>query len=373
MELVTLDKKFQVTNLIDNFESLIWTERYNKAGDFQIVSSDIDNIISKMPLDAIGRPSYVKLRESNVVMFVERAKIESDANGIPKITVTGRSFEAVALSRRTSTGGVYSSGAYPPFNITASKESDAAFHLMRTILGDVSRKDPFGLTWSPMSPANAPGDAIPEIHLRFPTDYLNGGQSFNIKPQELYQSVIDLLTVNSHGIRSILNNGSVDIEIYNGHDLTENLAFDTRADQVLKSTYLISNETEKNVAYFMSKSGQGLYYNPPYNNPVGLDRRVVFIDQSNDDATSDIDARRVRALIELSKHAKTAVFDGELAVNIADLYDKPQYLGGYSLGDVIQLRGKYGLYQNTRVVEFIRSMDANGTKAYPTFETVAGS
>jgi hypothetical protein len=39
MELLTLDNNYQPSELIERYASLVWTERYSNAGDFQLVTT----------------------------------------------------------------------------------------------------------------------------------------------------------------------------------------------------------------------------------------------------------------------------------------------------------------------------------------------
>lgn len=97
----------------------------------------------------------------------------------------------------------------------------------------------------------------------------------------------------------------------------------------------------------------------------GLSRRVLLLDAVSDTSVSTADARNSRGLIELYQNNPTALFDGEVAQQVANGYNRD-----YFLGDIIKLNGEYGLSEIVRVSEFIRSADGSGEKAYPTFETV---
>ncbi len=83
MELLTLNSEFQPVKLIDNYESLVWSERYYDSGDFELKSGDIAQAKAAMPLE-----SYVSLRESSVPMVVESYKILKPLRASPLIEIS---------------------------------------------------------------------------------------------------------------------------------------------------------------------------------------------------------------------------------------------------------------------------------------------
>jgi len=427
MELLTLDSSFQPQGLVENYESLIWTERYSQAGDFELHSSSVQETMLALP-----RESFVALRDSPVVMVVEDHKIDKTSDGAPTLTVTGRSFETV-LERRAATNqpfeGFPSDLVLAPWPITSAKESDAAYEAIRTVIGDFPRYQAGVQILDLKDPAVSPFDSIPEIELTLPADYrvtnwsstinyavgeivantgalwratqagLNkpptseptywtfmsaigslttvAGNNYEIKSGDLYSAVMELLNTNHRGIKSVRPDPSgtkVGIEIYNGANLTGEgdgsdpdsvVLFDARFDQFDSTTYLFSERGSTNIGYVYDQGGSDLVLKTTALEPSGLARRVLMVDQRSDDTANTPENRTNRGLIELYKYNATALFDGELA---------NQYAAGYNtryfLGDIVKLVGEYGLYELVRIAEFIRITDNTGEKAYPTFEVV---
>lgn len=419
MELTVLDDNFQPVELVENYKSLIWSERYDKAGDFQLTSEDVGYMVNLLKLDVADAHSYVTLRESTVPMVVEVHKTEKKKGAAPLLTVTGRSFETV-LERRASVNQLIPGGVRTPWVIQATKESDAAYNAMRFVLGDSYRyrgSQPVTLV---VAPQVSPLDAIPEIDLLTPADYqvplwnatntfhtgdvvgyagflwLAGGTSVNkvpnvepaywtayanigppyvadsfgyeIAPKDLYNAAMELIVANHHGLKSVRplpGSNKVGIEIYNGADLTNDIVLDVRMDQVEDATYLLSEQGSTNVAYVYGSNGAQSVLKTAASEPSGLNRRVLVVDNSSDTSVNTSDIRRTRGLIELYKYNVTALFDGEVAEQVAAGFNSQ-----YFLGDILRLDGDYGLSENVRVVEFIRSSDSTGEKAYPAFEAV---
>jgi hypothetical protein len=364
MELFTLDAGFQLDEVVERYDSLIWTERYASAGDFTLVTTDVARMIKLLPLE-----SYVSLRETTVPMIVEIHKIEKKG-GAPVLTVTGRSFESVLERRVTADSNPAASHARVAWIESREKESDAAYIAIRKILGDVARPP-----LSAQAPILDADDAIPQIDLTLPADYVIGtSRNFEIKPGNLYSVALELLTTNHHGLKAVrpdVADTKVGIEIYNGADLTQPndpaaVVFNAKFDQFDDATYLLSLVGSTNVAYVFSKTGSQVVQKNAGPSPTGLNRRVLYLDVSSEDGTDSQTARQTRALIELYKYNATALFDGQVAQQVAAGFNNR-----YFLGDIIRLDGEYGLSEFVRVAEFIRSDDNTGSKAYPTFEVVS--
>ena len=428
MELQKLDSVFQADVPIENYESLIWTERYAQAGDFELVSSDVSRCLQMMPLE-----SYVGLRESTVPMIVESHKIIKEKHKAPKIEIRGRSFDSVLERRGSVFGALPLNGARALWAPSFVKQSDAAYFVMRTVLGDVVRIKGSQTFLPAVSPAVSALDAIPEIETPLPLDYAWPGApawasgttyaignqvtrsgkiyeailasstadpdisptywklmgtpvAMEIQSGNLYPVMLELIQANHHGIKAVRppSGGSkttVDIEIYNGADLTGTTTFDVKFDQFDDATYLLSYQGSANIAYVygggtatstagVPAGGDRVRKNNAGSEVSGLARRVMVVDEQSETTLNSPTVRTSRGLVELYKNNAIAIFDGELAQQIATKYNKNVNSGGYSLGDIVKLNGEYNLSRNVRVVEFIRTSDASGESAYPSFEVI---
>jgi hypothetical protein len=420
MELMTLNDDFQPEDVVENYSSLVWSERYDKAGDFQLTTTEVGYMLNLLKLDVEDAHSYVTLRESVVPMVVEVHKIEKKKGAAPVLTVTGRAFETV-LERRASVNQLNAGAVRAPWVIQAAKASDAAYEAMRVVLGDDAQFLSGMQVLDALAPAVTPLDAIPEIELTMPADYevsnwtptntfqvgeivayggslyrainsaslnkvpgidtgfwsayasagsvpLADSVGYEIAPKDLYNASMELIVSNHRGLKAVRplpDNNKISIEIYNGADLTNDLVFDIRLDQVEDSTYLLSEQGSANVGYVYGSNGAQSVLKTAAPEPSGLNRRVLVVDASSDGTSNTSDIRRTRGLIELYNSNKTALFDGQVAEQIATGFNSE-----YFLGDILRLDGDYGLSELVRVVEFIRTSDATGEKAYPTFEVV---
>lgn len=94
MDILLLDKQYIAIGLIDDYESMIWTDRYNQCGDFELV----------MPADLevvkLFEPGlYLYNRDSKHYMIVEEITIVTDAESGNRASIVGRSLESI-LDRR---------------------------------------------------------------------------------------------------------------------------------------------------------------------------------------------------------------------------------------------------------------------------------
>ena len=78
MEPFTLDRNFQKQSVIDNFGSIIWTERYYGDSEVELVVPATQEMYQKLPLG-----TFLSLEESDEIMSLESLKID---NGNLKFT-----------------------------------------------------------------------------------------------------------------------------------------------------------------------------------------------------------------------------------------------------------------------------------------------
>ena len=91
MELIVLGPDFQPFDILDSFESLIWTDKYCGYGDFELTTN-----VAKT-LKTISYDNYFQLKGTKRVMVIEDIKNEIDVEDI--LIVKGRSLESI-LDRR---------------------------------------------------------------------------------------------------------------------------------------------------------------------------------------------------------------------------------------------------------------------------------
>lgn len=366
MELMTMNDQNQAHKLVENWDSLIWTERYGPCGDFQLQTGKIDTFMQLLP-----EGKLVTLRDSNVPMIVETHQIERKKNQPQKLTIFGRSFESI-LDRRVAIQSVAAPTGSANWTVNVKTPSDLAYYIMVKICVDglISVKDIF--------PASL-------VQFNTPADYLVSTgpvKPFDVPRGKLLQVVQDLLATEAPldvsttpdtpkieriGLRAVRPNAAgtaIGIEQYHGVDRSQSVYFDATRDLLDDGTYLFSKVGSSNVGYGVGVGIAATMFEGAVE-PEGLERRVSLVDASQS-GSSDADVLRHNMSVSLSEAHETAMFNGSINQDL-----NPYVYGvDYGLGDIVQTQGDYGLYEKARVVEFIRSQDASGSKHFPTLSTI---
>lgn len=366
MDLMTLDANNQPAKLIENYDSLIWTERYIPVGDFQLTTSRTKDFLNLLP-----EGTRLTLRETNQVMVVETHQITRRKGQAEKLVITGRSFESI-LDRRIAIQSVSAVTGGSPWSVAAKTPSDVAWYVIDQIVraGLLSSKDIF-----PSSMVQFP----------VPSDYgtsTGPSKNFVVERGNLLKVVVDLLqtemaadpttvpatpAVVPHGIRAVRPNSAgtaIGVQIYLGTDKTNTVYFDATRDLLDDGAYLFSKIALSNAAYGVG-TNMGAYMYEGAVEPSGLDRRVALIDGSGSELTT-LESLRNYMSMTLAEASETAIFEGKINEDL-----NPYKFGvDYNLGDIVKVVGDYGLNANARITEYIRTEDVTGEKAYPTLETI---
>ena len=365
MELMTLDANNQPSKLIENWDSLLWTERYNTVSDFQLETGDISTFMTLLP-EGTG----LTLRDSNYAMVVETHKIERPKNAASKLIISGRAYSSI-LDRRIALQSVGALTGQANWEVNVKTPSDLAYYAIVKICVD-------GIC--------SASDIFPAAKVQFPTpaDYLTSTgptKPFVIERGNLLEVVRNLLqteaaadpstspatpAVVQHGLRSIRPSGTgtaVSIEIFKGTDRSGTIIFDATRDLLDDGNYLFSKVGSGNAAYGVASGLAATMYEGA-SEPTGLARRVILVDASTS-GIADSTILKNEMSNALAQAKETAIFDGSINQDLSPY----KYGVDYSLGDIVTVQGDYGLLTKARVSQYIRSENASGFKAYPTLET----
>jgi hypothetical protein len=357
MYIYTLDALYQRKYIIDEYISLIWTERWQAFGDFQL------DIHSTFGTRSILTPdTWLTIPQSNYVMRIETVEDDDNADGSRILTVKGRSIEAILLDR-VAKGSLSTLTVSPQWTITDTPAAVARkiFHDI-CVTGILNAGDVIsGVYETSFITSN-----IPE-----PVDPITA----HIKPQTLYDATVNICVPWELGFRLITDGyGYLYYNIYSGSDRTTSqtilpaVVFATELDNLQNTKELTTIDKSKNVAYVFSPDGFQMVYPTGVDSTVaGFDRRILTVDAS--DITSASVSDVPSALIQRGREQLAASrtfqgFDGEISHN-------SQYIYGvdYNLGDVIEMRNTDGVVNNMRVTEQIFVSDQEGDRSYPTLVT----
>lgn len=352
MDLIVLDTGFKAIDVMDVYESLIWTDRYYKYGDFELYIPMRNNI-----LDTIKQDYYLQCAESEHTMIVDKLLIKSDAENGNRLTVTGRSLESI-LDRRIVWGQKMISG-----NLQNG---------IRTLLNE-----------NIISPSDSKRK-ISNFIFEASTD--TAITSLTIEAQytgdNLYEVISNLCCERGIGFKVTLNEKMQFVfKLYSGMDrsykqnVNSYVVFSPNFENILNSNYIESKSALKNVTLI---GGEGEGAERKYTsvgNTSGLERREMFTDAR--DISSDIGDGKIltneeyiaqlqqRGKEKLAENTAVTSFEGQVETTTMFKYGED-----FFNGDVVQIANEYGHETTVRIVEIVMSDDSSGSSVYPTFETI---
>lgn len=361
MDLVRLKDDKTAGKLIENYDSLIWTERFTNLGDFQLITGNVNQFMQLLP-----EGQLISIRQSRVPMIVEDHDIERKKNSPVKLTITGREYTSI-LDRRVVIKQVMA--ALDDWLVVAKIPSDIAYFIIYKICveGVLDPKDIF-----PSS----------EVIFETPADYLSStgpNREYLVSRGNLLGVVQQLLQsegpadptttpptplVEPHGMRALRPNGPgpIGIQIYKGTDRSAEIYFDGTRNLLDDGRYFFTKRSSATDAYVVGDANAAKVAGN--GEKTGLDRRVILIEDNNANATAE--ALQTNGSTALSQAKVIARFNGSINQDLSP------YIYGvdYDLGDIVRFVGDYGLDEKARLVEYIRSEGPDGKKEFPTFSTV---
>lgn len=343
---------FERIFVLDSFKSLIWTDRYWEAGDFDIVCAPKPDILAAIP-----NIKYARINESYWhLMILETFAIESNIEDGVQLVLKGRSLESFltrrVVSEPTTITGNLQTGILGLItdHCTLATDTDRRFLIMSN-----------DLSTDPAVTA-----------LTADTQFVGN----------LYDIVVNLCVAAGCGWRiyPIMQTGTIKFNLYMGKDRSYEQAtnpyviFSPTFDNLLNGSYIESSMLQKSHCYVAGEQGvenlrKVLEVPAPGTEPVNLERREMYFEASisrnvegGELTELEYEAQLAgKGLEELAKNVYVKSFDGEVDTSMYNFGDE------YSMGDILQIMDGYGHTTKARVTEMIYSQDANGIKMYPTF------
>lgn len=361
MRILVLDHLFRSVVLLDVFESLIWTERYQEAGDFEVYTPINEEILwlndfvqsqSEKELD-----TYVYLKGSDQLMIVESMELRTEVETGDRMIMSGRSLESI-LDRRiiwtqTVLNGKLQNGVQKLLNENAINPS----------IGD-RKIDGLSMILSTDS-------AVTSLDLR--AQYTG---------DNLYDTVVAICKTYDIGFRIVLNDQNQFVfSLYKGtdrsYDQLQNpyVIFSPKFENVINSSYLESSKTLKNVALVAGEDEGTSRRTRTVGSKKGLARRELYVDardiQSETEEGTPIPEAEYNAQLDqrgsekLAENVYTKIFEGDIESTKTFVYGRD-----FFKGDVVQFLNEYGIQAKVRIMEIVRSQDTNGYNMYPTFSVL---
>lgn len=355
MEVYVLDSLLRRTEVVDAFESVIWTERFAEIGDFEI---DLVSTLANRSLFIAG--TRLAINKSHRVMVVETVEDTTDDDGKNLLKVKGHSIESV-LKDRIAKQTMSDTTVEPSWVLTGTPDeiANAMFdHICRDTALDPADGIPF----------LQPGTFLPDDTVPKSASAIVWEQQLD----SLYNAIKGVADLYELGFRLVRNfdTSQLYFDIYSGIDRTTRqtdvapVVFSPYLDNLQNTTEFSTIQDSKNVAYVFSPVGFEVVYGENVDPDVeGFERRVLLVSTSDvDENTPDISAALIQiGQEELTKNRAQSYFDGELSE-----YSPYTYGVDYSVGDLVEMRNVDGVVTYKRVTEQIFVCDREGERSYPT-------
>lgn len=352
MDIRILDRDLKVINILDTYESFIWTDRYDECGDFELFIGMNSSLI-----DILQENYYLQILKSDRTMIIEDIIIKSDSESGNKLKVTGRSLESI-LNRRIIWGlkvlrGNLHDGIKSIITENIISPSISSRKIDNFIFEDSN--DPYikKLTIDTQYTGDNIYDIISEI-------CKNNGIGFSITINDNQQFVFKLFRGTDRS-----------------YDQVENpyIIFSPKFDNMINSNFAYSIKEYKNVALI---AGEGEAYERKYfvtGDYSGMDRREVFVDARDVTSTNDDNVQlstdeynkllAQKGIDELNEHKISSTFEGEI-----DSAFNYKYGEDFFNGDIVQFADEYGKESKVRIFETVISESEDGLSIYPTFNNI---
>lgn len=375
---------------IYHYDSLIWTERYFTDSEFELETIALDEI---MPLLRPG--VLVGIRQSDEVMMVEEQNVETDDVGRSKLKIRGRSL--TSYIRHRVVGEIRSVKYALKQEYT---DLDAGLLLLyNSLINDTT----FDYTKRESVYFKKIADGIPNAAVTDSSDSTDTEKSVRwITVGPIEPLVKDWFSEKPYGFRmvrpttskkhiSIDANGNIVrtliensdklcFDVYSGTNRSRSqseikpVIIDTENKDLNRPNYLYSISGLKTLAHIAIDTKSLFAYNaqesdPPNKDAVGLQHRVLYLDGGEPEegaSQAEFEADVIKTASEtLSDYRKYSLVDGAVSSDASVRYGID-----YFLGDIVSVRGKYGVITNYRIIEFIRSKEGVNEESYPTLSYI---
>lgn len=369
MDLFTLDSTFQRDKVVDEYMSLIWTERFTKNGDMNLVIPATPDRVNYL-----SQGTFLGILDSDVPMLIESQSIE---NGL--ITVVGKTLETFFNQREI---WITTDPAVGTWDLRGPPGEILEAIVQQMLISGIVNNEALGIG----------GDlnAIPYLVVG-DIDATGDDVSVKIPVGPVYDAMLPIAETYRLGMKVFLSRTDafgyeLTFTVYRGLDRTSDqlennlVQFSSQLDSLTNVKELRSLAGYKTVAYVFPPDWSGstlpvVEYAPGADPAAtGFDRRILVTratDISADQVAPTVPGVTLPSL--MTQKAKDALANNNF-IKIVDGEVVPQsqykYGTNYMLGDIIELEGRDGVPQHAQITEFIRSKDASGERSYPTVSVV---
>lgn len=379
MEIYKLDSNtFKPTAIVPGLSSYHWEDKFTSAG-----SVTLETPYVRQAMDLIPPETYLGNSLDNTVMYIEKHAVTTDTNGIPKLTISGRSGQAFLEARfavkRVNNGINEDRHELNKYRV---------YELMRAVLRSSRWSTGFdyslGFAFTYIEPDTRVGPFI---------------EDFEVPRQSVFKILSDLSESYGVSFRMLRNiNSTSDIPVtmsfmpgymrtskvnpmfsYDNGDITnESFVWDitNRADMVYAFTPLASH-----VYAYTNYKGDYTHRAKMVDRPESEPKDLLRFDnipgitpeqwaKNAMNAMNNLQIRyyqkgvvKTQARLYFNAAQKTKKYSFDISPSAKAKYGKD-----YNLGDVVTVHSSFSDMVDMRVSSYIRTMDESGYNEYPVLE-----
>lgn len=367
MDLYVVSNDFEKTDVVDSFDSLIWTERYNASGDVTLALP-----ATAANQNLIAEDVFLHTPDSPDIMLIDTVNIKNKV-----LIAKGQSLVDFFKSRmfRNRWQGDQSSWTFT---------STAAGTIINTILARLISPGTWLTDGTVLTSAQGLLETFPSITVS--AAVAGDPIALAINYGTVYDAIKQAADADSLGFSlyppALDGSGNLTFKTYRGLDRTtfqtDNtpVIFDPAMDNISDVEEIRSLKEYKNVAYVwpngITSQSQVVEVLAPGAGASSLFGRRSMMVQASDINVADyssgdlVDILTSRGLDALIQNNYIRTVDGQIVPQNDYVYGTH-----YGLGDILELRGtSQGLYSKARVTEYIRTQDATGEQSYPTLSVI---
>ncbi len=345
IDLWIYDENFTALGIVDNYNSLIWANRFRQCGDFEIYVS-----ISADMIELLQEGRLVVRPDDDMVGIIEKVQTGTDEENGDFLTASGRCLRSI-LDRRIIWEQTVLSGTVE--------------NILRRLVTDAF-----------ISPAIAARKydrlALAAAH-GFPET-----TTVQYTGDNLLETVENLCAAYNYGFSIKLQDGMLVLDFYKGTDrsmsqhVNPRVIFSEDYDNLRATTYTLDKTAYKSVALVLGE-GEGadrrrvIVERPT--DQAGLHRRELYVD-ARDVSSNDGEFTDEEVDAQLAERGGTGLSECPIVESVEGTIEPMQmyaYKEDYFQGDMVTVVNKYGIQVDTQVLETVESWDEDGYTCTPTF------
>lgn len=411
-----MNENFIPDEVVDDFSSVVWVERYAASGEVQLVAPAYPEYV-----DMLKEGRYLGMSGTKEVMEIKTQSVEQGL-----ITVVGRSLLAFLAERIHWPKSDPANASQPvaDYTTTAKIGELLADRVTKMVIAPVAFT---GATFVDMN-LDWNRDKIAHLTLGA-VDSSGVAERYTVPVGPLYDVIQQLAEKEGVGISLYLATADAEVgyelkfTTYRGVDRTSGqsvvplIRLSPSIESIGELKEVKSIDGYKNVVYVVYQNKVSIHYEDPENIPEGLHRRVLVTNAEGEPVGHKAPRQFMGSgLVQFGSYGGggggsgaglgnfaapylntdnpytvvTAPDPGEIAAfraqNAKDALANHNYIRAvdgqvspineykfgkdYGLGDILELEGLTGVIGKARVTEYIRAQDNTGQREYPTLSVI---